>query len=161
MLGVCFRYVNDRQDAEDVLQEGFIKVFQHLSAFRHEGSLEGWIRRIMVTTALNFLKKYHHLVLRLDESLESGIQDPEQADQGLMLKDTLQTLRRLAPGYRTIVNLYAIEGYSHKEIAEMLGITESTSRSQYARARQWLRARLQPLPVPMTKQCMHDSGSEP
>lgn len=156
MLGVCLRYVGDLHDAEDVLQDGFVKVFTHLSSFRFEGPLEGWIRRIMVTTSLNFLKKRKRLGHELNEKLESDLLSPFSAEQPLLVKDIMKELCAMAPGYRTIINLYAIEGYSHKEIATMLGIQESTSRSQYARARQILLARIQLQPMTMAKQRMHE-----
>lgn len=135
MLGVCYRYVRNPADAEDILQEGFIKVFTHLEQYRSDGSLEGWIRRIMVTTAINFLR--HNKLLQQSLEPEQIVQLPaqQQSDHLLHAKGLMEIIRSLPTGYRTIVNLYAIEGYSHKEIGSMLGINESTSRSQYARAR--------------------------
>ncbi|GAA4301488.1 sigma-70 family RNA polymerase sigma factor [Compostibacter hankyongensis] len=135
MLGVCYRYARNQADAEDMLQEGFIKVFTHLEQYRSDGALEGWIRRIMVTTAINYLKrnKSFQQSLELDEALQ--VSSAEQSDLPLHTKDIIAIIRSLPLGYRSIVNLYAVEGYSHKEIGDILGIAESTSRSQYARAR--------------------------
>jgi RNA polymerase sigma-70 factor (ECF subfamily) len=134
MMGVCYRYALNRADAEDMLQEGFIKVFMRLAQYRSDGSLEGWIRRIMVTTAINLLKREKGLQKQLDpERAAEMALLPQPAEEGE--GEMLRLLHRLPPGYRTIMNLYAIEGYSHKEIGALLGIAESTSRSQYSRAR--------------------------
>lgn len=135
MMGVCYRYARNRADAEDILQDGFIKVFTHLEQFRGQGSLEGWIRRIMVTTAINFLNK--HKMLLQTMRLEGAPELPDEAPREPHHSDDewMEMLGGLPAGYKAIVNLYAIEGYSHKEIGAMLGIAESTSRSQYARAR--------------------------
>lgn len=136
MLGVCYRYTKSMKDAEDVLQEGFVKVFLSLKQYRHEGELGAWIRRIMVTTALNFLKRnrnYRDQMFFPPEHLHPVIND----DPAIILqaKELAELIRQLPPGYQTIFNLHAIEGYSHVEIGELLGITDGTSRSQYARAR--------------------------
>jgi len=136
MLGVCYRYTKSLKDAEDVLQEGFIKVFFNLKQYRNEGELGAWIRRIMVTTALNFLKRNHNYRDQMyfpSEHLHPVIND----DPAILLqaKELTDLIRQLPPGYQTIFNLHAIEGYSHVEIGEMLGISDGTSRSQYARAR--------------------------
>lgn len=135
MLGVCYRYVGTREDAEDVLQEGFIKVFTRLGQFRFSGSLEGWIRKIMVNTAINHLKKNHYFQKELEMENAVELSAASGADQGVQLKEVTEIIGSLPPGYRSILNLYAVEGYSHKEIGELLGIAESTSRSQYARAK--------------------------
>jgi RNA polymerase sigma-70 factor (ECF subfamily) len=144
MLGVCYRYTKSLKDAEDVLQEGFVKVFLNLNQYRREGELGGWIRRIMVTTALNFLKRnqnYRDQMYFPSEYLHPVINDDPVIT--LEAKQLTDLIRQLPPGYQTIFNLHAIEGYSHVEIGEMLGITDGTSRSQYARARalliNWLR----------------------
>lgn len=138
MIGVCFRYVHNRADAEDIVQDGFIKVFQSLHQFQSRGSLEGWIRKIMVNTALNFLNKHKRLMhsMRTEEDFQPEAQ--ERADGAVHQQDLLQMMQQLPEGYRTIINLYAIEGYSHKEIGEMLGIAEVTSRSQYSRGKELL-----------------------
>ena len=136
MLGVCYRYTKSMDDAEDVLQDGFVKVFRNLEQYKYEGELGGWIRRIMVTTALNFLKKnsrYNHDFSFDKENLHPVADDnPEVKMTGKELADLV---RQLPIGYQTIFNLHAIEGFSHVEIGKMLGINEGTSRSQYARAR--------------------------
>ncbi len=136
MLAVCYRYTKSMADAEDVLQEGFIKVFRHLHQYRFQGELGGWIRRIIVNTAINYLKKNSRYQAELsftDTSLHpvSG-DDPEII---LHAKDLADLIRQLPPGYQAIFNLHAVEGYSHVEIGKIMGINEGTSRSQYARAR--------------------------
>jgi len=136
MLGVCYRYTKSIKDAEDVLQEGFVKVFLGLKQYRHEGELGAWIRRIMVTTALNFLKRnrnYRDQMYFPPEHLHPVVIDDPAVI--LQAKDIAELIRQLPPGYQAIFNLHAIEGYSHVEIGELLGITDGTSRSQYARAR--------------------------
>ncbi len=135
MLGVCRRYISDPMAAEDILVEGFMKVFDKIDQFKSEGSFEGWIRRIMVNEALGYLRQQKRSLedVSLDEA--HGIADFEQADQSLQAEEMMNMIGTLPTGYRTIFNLYAIEGYSHAEIADMLGITESTSKSQLHRAR--------------------------
>ncbi|HEY8387187.1 MAG TPA: RNA polymerase sigma factor [Parasegetibacter sp.] len=135
MYGVCLRYASQPDDAQDILQEGFVKVFRNIDRFRMEGSFEGWIRRIMVNTAIEFFRRKNHLQPigeREEQTLDSDYTD---ALDHLAEKDILTLIRQLSPGYRTVFNMYVIEGYSHKEIAEMLGINEGTSKSQLARAK--------------------------
>jgi RNA polymerase sigma factor (sigma-70 family) len=136
MLGVCYRYTRSMTDAEDVLQEGFVKVFKHLDQFRAEGDLGAWIRRIMVNTALNFIKKNRNQSneLSFDDLPLHPVSFDDPAVK-LNAKELADMIRRLPPGFQTIFNLHAVEGYSHVEIGEMLGINEGTSRSQYSRAR--------------------------
>ena len=141
MLFVCFRYCKNRDDAEDVLQEAFIKVFKHIHTFKFEGSFEGWVRRIIVNTAINFitLQKQKHLFDDIDHlSVQIESESIDAIDQ-INEKDLLKLLALLPDGYRTVFNLYAIEGYSHKEIAEMLQITEGTSKSQLSKAKAQLK----------------------
>jgi RNA polymerase sigma-70 factor (ECF subfamily) len=139
MLSVCYRYAKTREDAEDMLQEGFIKVFTQIHQFESRGSLEGWILRIMVHTCINHLKKNK----RFNESIDLlhaeniGIRE-DYIPSTLQAKQVVESIRSLPIGYRTVLNLYAIEGYSHKEISSMLDIEESTSRSQYTRAKSLL-----------------------
>jgi len=136
MLGICYRYTKSIADAEDVLQEGFIKVFRHLNQYRFQGELGGWIRRIMVNTAINYLKKnirYQSELSFTDTTLHPISDDDPQIS--LQTKELADLIRQLPPGYQTIFNMHAVEGYSHVEIGKMLGINEGTSRSQYARAR--------------------------
>jgi len=140
MLGVCNRYATDRMEAEDMLQNGFIKVFQKLADYRGEGSFEGWVRRIMVHSSIEYYRK-HHRMMQLVDLEESGteISVNPLASAKLEAKDLLLLIQQLAPGYRIVFNLYAIEGYSHKEIGEMIGITEGASKSQLSRARSILK----------------------
>ncbi|MDB5193211.1 MAG: polymerase, sigma-24 subunit, subfamily [Segetibacter sp.] len=139
MLGICFRYTKSLQDAEDVLQEGFVRAFKFLHQYTGEGELGGWLRRIMVNTALNYLKqskKYQNdLLFNKAQMHPISYDDPEVK---LNAKELAELIRQLPTGYQTIFNLYAIEGFSHVEIGQMLGVSESTSRSQYMRARQLL-----------------------
>lgn len=139
MLGVCYRFAKNREDAEDMLQEGFIKVFSQIHQYRNEGALEGWIRRIIVHTCINILKKNKKFTDCVDIAYAGSIGIREEAIPSIMqAKEVVECIRLLPLGYRTVLNLYAIEGYSHKEIAAMLDIEESTSRSQYTRAKSML-----------------------
>ncbi len=136
MLGICYRYTKSLNDAEDVLQDGFVKVFMNLKQYRFEGELGGWIRRVMVTTALNFLKrnkKYSAEMLFEEQPLHPVSE--ENIELKIEAKELADIIRQLPPGYQAIFNLHAVEGYSHVEIGKMLGITDGTSRSQYSRAR--------------------------
>jgi len=136
MLGVCYRYTKSLADAEDVLQEGFVRVFKNLHQYRQQGELGAWIRRIMVTSALNFLKKNarYQNDLAFDKIEMHPVTD-ENPDLLLDTKELASLIQQLPTGYQTIFNLHAVEGYTHVEIGELLGITDGTSRSQYARAR--------------------------
>jgi RNA polymerase sigma factor (sigma-70 family) len=139
MLGVCYRFAKSREDAEDMLQEGFIKVFSQLHQYRNEGALEGWIRRILVHTCINVLKKNKKFADSVDLIHAHSIQIKEDMIPSIIqAKQVVECIRLLPLGYKTVLNLYAIEGYSHKEIGELLGIEESTSRSQYTRAKAML-----------------------
>ena len=136
MLGVCYRYTKSLTDAEDVLQEGFVRVFKNLHQYRQQGELGAWIRRIMVTTALNFLKRNarYQNDLAFDKIEMHPVTD-ENPELLLDTKELASLIQQLPTGYQTIFNLHAVEGYTHVEIGELLGITDGTSRSQYARAR--------------------------
>jgi len=139
MLGVCYRFAKNREDAEDMLQDGFIKVFTQLHQYRNEGALEGWIRRIIVHTCINILKKNKKFADSVDIIHANSVHIKEDMIPSIMqAKQVVECIRILPLGYRTVLNLYAIEGYSHKEIAKMLEIEESTSRSQYTRAKAML-----------------------
>ena len=139
MLSVCYRFAHNREDAEDMLQEGFIKVFFQIQQFRNEGALEGWIRRIVVHTCINVLKKNKKFSDSVDIVQASGLSVREENIPSIMqAKEVVECIRLLPLGYKTVLNLYAIEGYSHKEIGNMLDIEESTSRSQYTRAKAML-----------------------
>ncbi|MBS1665978.1 MAG: RNA polymerase sigma factor [Bacteroidetes bacterium] len=139
MLAVCYRFAHNREDAEDMLQEVFIKIFSQIHTFQNKGAFEGWIRRITVHTCINHLKKNKRFNESVDIIYASSVQVREESVPSIVqAKQVVECIRLLPIGYRTVLNLYAIEGYSHKEIGEMLEIEESTSRSQYTRARQML-----------------------
>jgi RNA polymerase sigma-70 factor (ECF subfamily) len=144
MMGLCMRYAASREEAEDMLQEGWIKVFRNLHQFRFEGSAEGWIKRVIVNTCLELLRKNKKMAHHLDVEAAEEIAVTEfNSNDTLSAKDLLKMINKLPSGYRTVFNLYAIEGYSHKEIGEMLGINENTSKSQYSRARAHLQKMLE------------------
>ncbi|MET0637290.1 MAG: RNA polymerase sigma factor [Chitinophagaceae bacterium] len=139
MLAVCYRYGHNREDAEDMLQEGFIKVFLQIHTFENRGAFEGWVRRIMVHTCINILKKNKKFNESVDIIHATGVQVREESIPAIVqAKQVVECIRLLPIGYRTVLNLYAIEGYSHREISKMLEIEESTSRSQYTRAKSML-----------------------
>ena len=143
MYGICLRYAKNQMEADDVLQEGFIKVFRYLKDYRKEGSLEGWIRRTMVNTAINLYKK--KIKYQKDVSLEQTEPintEEESAIDKLSARELLDVIRELPDGYRMVFNLNVIEGYTHKEIGEMLNISENTSKSQLSRARSVLQEKL-------------------
>ena len=143
MFGICLRYARNQMEAEDILQEGFIKVFKYLKDYRNDGSLEGWIRRTMVNTAINFFRKTAKYQKDLPiETAEPINHHEETAIDRLSAKELLEFIRELPDGYRMVFNLNIIEGYTHKEIGEMLNISENTSKSQLSRARSVLQARL-------------------
>ncbi len=136
MLGVCMRYATDKMEAEDMLQNGFIKVFGKISDFKGEGSFEGWVRRIMVHASIEYYRK-HHKTMQLVEMETAGAEQSVNAAaaSNLETKDLLAMIQTLSPGYKLVFNLYAIEGYSHKEIGAMLNMSEGASKSQLSRAR--------------------------
>jgi len=142
MYGVCLYYSKDYTEAEDTLHEGFMKVFQKIEQFKFKGSLAGWIRRVMINTALEKFRKQNQLYA-LGDDFESG-EDIQQENviSDLSAKDLIELIRELTPKYRMVFNLYAIEGYSHKEIGEMLGISEGTSKSQFFRAKKLLQKQI-------------------
>ena len=139
MLGVCYRYTKSVSDAEDVLQEGFVRAFRYLDTYKNTGELGAWIRRIMVTTALNYLKrnKKYRAEMVFAEMPLHRISDDDPVIK-LDAKELSELIRQLPTGYQTIFNLYAVEGFTHVQIGEMLGISDGTSKSQYARARHLL-----------------------
>ncbi len=139
MLSVCYRFGQSREDAEDMLQEGFIKVFTQIHTFQNKGAFEGWVRRIIVHTCINFLKKNKKFSENIDLDHAGYLEVKEETMPSIMqAKQIIECIRLLPLGYRTVLNLYALEGYSHKEIANMLDIEESTSRSQFTRAKTML-----------------------
>ena len=147
MLGVCQRYVCNREIAKDLLHDGFIKLFSKIHTFSGTGSFKGWMRKIFVTTALEYLRRNDILRYSIEiEDINIQIKDEEiLAFEQLQAKDLLNCIADLPDGYRTIFNMHAIEGYTHVEIAIELGISEGTSRSQYARARQMLQRKIKNL----------------
>lgn len=152
MLGVCLRYSRSREEAEDLLQEGFIKVFEHIGHFKGTGSFEGWIRRIMVNTAIN----HYHAALKQQflhvENIENLSHYMEQ-DNNQIFDNSVESvnippdlvmrlIQKMPEGYRMVLNMYVFEGYQHKEIAEMLGISENTSKSQLSKGRKYLKSQV-------------------
>ena len=144
MMSVCVRYVTDRDTAQDVLQDGFIKLFNKIDTYSGAGAFGGWVRRIFVTTSLEYLRRNDALKQSANiDDIENFIENyDETAIQKMSADDIMDCIASLADGYRTIFNLYAIEGYNHAEIADMLGITEVTSRSQFMRARKILQQKI-------------------
>lgn len=146
MMGVCLRYANDRETARDLLQDGFVKIFSSLDSFSGTGSFEGWMRKIFVNSALEYLRKADVMreTVDLDNTAELSDADSSAVSQ-MSEKELVALIGELPSGFRAVFNLFAIEGYSHKEIGEMLDITESTSRSQYTRAKQLLQRKINAL----------------
>ena len=143
MFPVCLRYAGERAVAQDILQDGFITLFTKLDDYKGDGSFEGWARRIFVTTALMYLRKKDVLKMSDELELARGLKaDTVTQTQNLGYKELMELIMTLPPGFRTVFNLYALEGYSHKEIGEMLGISETTSRTQLSRARIWLQNKI-------------------
>jgi len=135
MYAVCLRYSDNIEDANDVMQEGFIKVYNSLSKFRAEGSFEGWVRRIFINTSIEHFRKKVKLY-NVSEVPENTVEDGDlSALDVLAARDIMNIINQLSPGYKVVFNMHVIEGYSHKEIAKILGITEGTSKSQLARAK--------------------------
>ncbi len=143
MLGVCMRYANTREEGEDVMIEGFTKIFAHLGEFRFDCSLQNWMRRIMLNTAISHFRtnaKHYHQLSFDDSGADMGtLSATDNPANHLMEKDLLSLIQRMPETYRVIFNLFVVEGLSHKEIGSMLEIQESTSRSQLVRAKKWLR----------------------
>jgi RNA polymerase sigma factor (sigma-70 family) len=144
MFSVCLRYAKNEEQAEDVLQDGFVKVFGKLKDFKSEGSLEGWIRRIMVNTALDQIRKNNKQLgdTNIDD-VGYKIENNDFIVENMMADDLMKMVQAMPDGYKVVFNMFAIEGYSHSEIADTLGISENTSKSQYSRARAYLRERLE------------------
>ncbi len=147
MMAVCIRYSGNREEAEDILQEGFLKVFQKISTFRKEGSLEGWIKRIIINHALNRFRKnrnipFHEDIEEINETEILQNDEEVNAPEPVPAETLLLMIQSLPQGYRLVFNMYVLEGYSHKEIAESLNITENTSKTQLLKARRLLRKKL-------------------
>lgn len=148
MMAVCMRYAKDRDEAQDMVQNGFIKIFNKLDVYNFEGSLEGWIRRIMINTAIDQIRKNKRDPFLIED--EAKIQNVEETENSaedeqevkIKAEVAIKAISNLSPAYRTVFNLYVIEGMSHKEIAEYLGISEGTSKSNLAKAKQKLKEEL-------------------
>jgi RNA polymerase sigma factor (sigma-70 family) len=144
MLAVCMRYLKNIDEAEDALQDGFVKVFQKIPEFKMEGSLEGWIRRIMVNNSLDAIRRNKKQLLEDDvDSVQHKVSFTDFQFDDMDLQYLMKIIQSLPDGYRVVFNMFAIEGYSHKEIAETLGVSENTSKSQYSSARALLREKLE------------------
>lgn len=135
MYAVCLRYASNAEEAQDILQEGFIKVFKKMDSFRGDGSFEGWMRRVFVNTAIEHFRRRRYLmpVTEREENTIEGKYTSALDDLGA--KDIMALVQELSPGYRTVFNMYVVEGYTHKEIGDILGISEGTSKSQLSRAK--------------------------
>ncbi|MBX9784792.1 MAG: RNA polymerase sigma factor [Chitinophagaceae bacterium] len=144
MYAVCMRYMGNTDDAQDILQDGFIKVYKNLDKFRGEGSFEGWMRRIMANTAIEQLRRKKINFSTADKEEQLEYKAPGAVDN-LSEKDLLKIVSDLSPGYRTVFNMYVVEGYGHKDIADIMGISEGTSKSQLARARMILQEKIKTL----------------
>lgn len=146
MTGVCLRYADSYEEAQDIVQDGFIKVFKKIEMFSGNGSLEGWVRRIMVNTALDYLRSIKNERFNVDiDDISYKLKEEESINSELNKEDLLKIVQSLPLGYRTVFNMYAIEGYTHREIGEELNISENTSKSQYSRARGILQKKLENL----------------
>ncbi len=148
MLGVCMRYAKNTEQAEDVLQDGFVKVFTKLSNYSGNGSLEGWIRRVIVNTALDEIRRNVKFQNNVNvDDVDYKLELNSHIVEGLAADDLMKIINDLPDGYRVVFNMFAIEGYSHKEIAMQLNISENTSKSQYSRARAYLKVKLEELGI--------------
>ncbi|SFB54378.1 RNA polymerase sigma factor [Algoriphagus aquimarinus] len=141
-LAICIRYLKDREHAEDVMIEGFMKIFEKLPQFQSKGSFEGWMKRIIVTQALMTLRSNRHLMMEINMENETEFQDHNYELNHMETEDLMRMVESLPVGYRTVFNLFAIEGFSHQEIGDLLGISESTSKSQLNRARNTLKEKI-------------------
>lgn len=150
MLGVCMRYARDRDEAQDMVQNGFIKIFKKLDVYNFEGSLEGWIRRIMVNTAIDKIRKNKrdpfsieddHRIQNIEKEVPF-LDEEDEYETKIKAEVAIKAISNLSPAYRTVFNMYVIEGFTHKEIADYLGVSEGTSKSNLAKAKQKLKAEL-------------------
>jgi len=142
MFGICLRYAKDYDDAQDILQDGFLKVYEKVGQFKFKGSFEGWIRKIMVNTALERFRTKYQMIDINDNIKEVDRKAANDIIADISAKELLKFVQELSPRYRAVFNLYAIEGYSHKEISAMLGISEGTSKSNLSRARAILQEKI-------------------
>lgn len=143
MFSICLRYTPDYHSAEDVLQDGFVKVFRNVHKFRGDGSFEGWMRRIFVNTAIEHYRKHTHLYPILEVNGTEFDEIDNDIFNRLSVEDLMQMIQSLSPGYRMVFNMFVIEGFSHKEISEKLNISEGTSKSQLSRARMILKEKVE------------------
>jgi RNA polymerase sigma-70 factor (ECF subfamily) len=135
MFGVCLRYSGSAEDAQDVLHEGFLKIFEKIKQYKFKGSFEGWVRKIMVNTALEKFRNQYKVISIQDGVYEYDSRGSDDLTDNMTVRELMAMVQDLSPQYRTVFNLYAIEGYSHKEISELLNISEGTSKSNLSRAR--------------------------
>jgi RNA polymerase sigma factor (sigma-70 family) len=142
MMGICYRYTNKKEDAEDLLQDAFIKIFSRLHQFRREGSFEGWIRKIVLSTIYDSFRKKTFLVVLSENNITEELEEESELFPEVDFQHLIEAIRELSPGYRTVFNMRAVEGYTHKEIALMLGISTGTSKSQFFAARKALQKKL-------------------
>ena len=151
MLGLCIRYVKEKAEAEDVMIRGFTKMFERIDQYEGIGSFEGWVKRIMINESLTYIRRNKAMYVEVE--IEKADLQPDYSSVGGMLEtnDLLHLIESLPTGYRTIFNLYAIEGYSHKEIGDMLGINENTSKSQLSRARMVLKKKILDIEADLNK----------
>jgi RNA polymerase sigma-70 factor, ECF subfamily len=152
LLGICLRYTTNKAEAEDVLMEGFMKIYSNIKSYRNEGSFEGWLKRIIVNTSITHYRKnnkYHFIDINQLELSDAETADEESGYEGMHFskEEMLQLIQQLPEGYKMVFNLFVFENYSHKEIAELLEISENTSKTQLLKARKWLRKKLQELSV--------------
>jgi RNA polymerase sigma-70 factor (ECF subfamily) len=151
MLGLCMRYVGEKQEAEDIMIKGFMKIFEKIDQFKGHGSFEGWMKRIMINESLGYIRRNKSMYV-LEDITDPRVEINFSVLEGnLEAQDLLRMVNQLPSGYRTVFNLYAIEGYNHKEIAEMLGINENTSKSQLSRARGYLQRKLKEMEMVLEK----------
>lgn len=147
MMVVCYRYARDKDEAKDLLHDGFMKIFRSLHKFNFTGSLEGWMRRLMINSAIDHYRKRRNIFSLSETNIQNEIADHESGEEDIYssfnTQMILEAVQNLSPAYRTVFNLYAIEGFSHKEIAEKLNINIGTSKSNFAKARMNLKQQLE------------------
>jgi RNA polymerase sigma-70 factor (ECF subfamily) len=151
MMGVCLRYTNNKEEARDLLHDGFIKVFENINKFNYSGSFEGWIRRIMVNTTIDHFRKNKNIFVKdIDDFSNIATEEPDiDVLSQLRTEDIMKTVQTLSPAYRMVFSLYVIEGYSHKEVAEELGISVGTSKSNLAKAKHNLKRLFKAVDTPI------------
>ena len=151
MMGICMRYAKSSTEAEDVLLMGFTRIYKKIKQFSGQGSFEGWMRRIMVNVAIDNFRKNQKYYYHDDiEDTQGGSMITDEIPDNFTVEEILKTVQKLPPGYRVVFNMFAIEGYSHKEIADKLGVSESTSKTQLLKARKKLQTQLSYLQQPVT-----------